>query len=125
MDILEKILLWLSQYVVGLCVVGAVISFIWSALRVTSDRHREMQFMEFETYHRLIKELVMPDPGSKKTWLHRQVVIVYELRNFPRYYDITLKVLRDLKAAWAVDTSDKWSLLITEINLTIAHIEHG
>lgn len=44
----------------------------------------------FVTYHKLIDELVdEKSHPSGKLMLDRQIAIIYELRNFPKYYKVT------------------------------------
>jgi hypothetical protein len=114
---------WLSENAVALGMLGAACGFLWSAIQVVLERRRDLHFKEFEAYHRLIKELVAPDPDSGSTWIDRQAAVVFELRNFPRYYEYTLRMLSGLKEKWSSDATFKWPGLIAEIDLTLSHIE--
>jgi hypothetical protein len=116
-------LTWLTQNASGIGIVGAAIAFIWSIIRFTLDRKIEFQTRQFEAYHRLIKELVAPDPETKVIWLDRQAAVIFELRHFPRYYEITFRILKHLKEKWAADSEFKWPYLIAEIDLTLNYIE--
>lgn len=114
---------WLSENAVALGMLGAACGFLWSAVQVVLERRRELHFKEFEAYHRLIKELVAPDPDSGSTWIDRQAAAVFELRNFPRYHEYTFRMLTGLKEKWSKDAAFKWPGLIAEIDLTLSHIE--
>jgi hypothetical protein len=72
-------------------------------------------------YHDWIRILVAPEPGEDAPYLHRQIAAAYELRHFPRYYDLTLRILRGLRESWSKNRSNK--PLIEEIDLTISYIE--
>ena len=73
------------------------------------------------TFHKLIKELVKPDPDLKTTFIDRQPAIVFELRHFKRYYPLSYLTLIGLKDFW----KDKPDLkrLIEEIDLTLAFLK--
>ena len=120
---MSEMLKWLSENAVALGMLGAAFGFLWSAIQVVLDRRREVHFKEFEAYHRLVKELVSPDPESGSTWIDRQAAAVFELRNFPRYHEYTIRMLSGLKQKWSTDPAFKWPHLITEIDLTLSHIE--
>jgi hypothetical protein len=62
-----------AQNATGLGVIGAAVAFAWSIVRFVLDRQKEFQDKEFEAYHRLIKELVSPDPESNKMWIDQHV----------------------------------------------------
>jgi hypothetical protein len=53
--------------------------------------------------------------------LDRQVAVVFELRHFPRYYEVTRRILTALKHAWG--SQPQWSRLVEEIDLTLAHVK--
>lgn len=111
---------WLTSNVAALGVLGAAITFIWSAMQFIWLRLKEQQAHEFETFHQLIKDLVSPDDKTKSIWLDRQVAAVYELRHFPRYYEVIVRILTGLRKNW--NTNQKNTRLIEEIDLTIDHI---
>ena len=105
---------WLGSNLTGLSIIGAVISFIWSFIQFIDTRRRDLQFREFETYHRLIKELV----GGER--IDHQAATVFELRHFPRYYEFTARLLSRLRDDLASQVKAK--RLIEEIDLTLAFI---
>lgn len=47
----------------------------------------------FENYHKLIKELNQSDTPGEPIKLYRQVAVVYELRNYPRYFSVSKRIL--------------------------------
>lgn len=89
---------WLTNNLTAISVFGAAVAFAWSAVQFILVRRHEQRIHEFETYHRLVKELVQPDPNSQSTWIDRQVAVVFELRNFPRYYPVTGRILNNLRS---------------------------
>jgi hypothetical protein len=96
-------------------------TLIWTVYKYYDEKKREQNRIEFETFHKLIKELVQPDPDLKITFIDRQAAIVFELRHFKRYYPLSYRTLIGLKNLW----KDKPELkrLIEEIDLTLAFLE--
>jgi hypothetical protein len=115
-------LTWLASNVAALSALGAAITFAWSAIQFILVRRRDQRAHEYETYHRLIKELVQPDPDSQVAWIDRQVAVVFELRHFPRYYPVTERILNNLRKKFTADPNFSWPYLTEEIDLTLRHI---
>jgi hypothetical protein len=108
---------WLGANGTGLGIFGAAIAFVWSVVQFMLVRQREYEAREFEIYHRLIKELVSPDPDTKSMWLDRQAAVIFEMRRFKRYYELTVRSLLNLKKDWS-----SYPRLVEEIDLTLAYI---
>ena len=53
--------------------------------------------------------------------LDRQIATCFELRNFPEYFEITKRILSDLKVQWEQDSRNK--RITVEIDHTIKYIE--
>lgn len=113
---------WLTSNAAALGVLGAAITFVWSAIQFILVRRKEQQAHNFQAFHRLIKELVSPDDINKFIWIDRQMAVVFELRHFHRYYDVTFRILSGLPEKWCADPEFKWTRLIEEIDLTLEHI---
>jgi hypothetical protein len=116
---MSTLLSWFGTDAGSLGIFGAAIAFIWSVVRFMLVRQRDYEAREFKIYHRLIKELVCPDPESKATWIDRQAAVIFELRRFKRYYEVTSRMLQGLKQneAWS-----KNPRLMEEIDLTLSYI---
>ena len=99
-------------------------AFVWSTYQQVTQRKAEARERDFQAFHRLIKELVSPDPESGVPWLDRQAAVVFELRHFPRYFEFTERTLRGLKEKWTSDPEFRWQRLIEEINLTLDYIKN-
>ncbi len=112
----------LSNNAAVLSIVGTAIAFAWSVVQFVFVRKRDEQHREFEIYHRLIKELVAPDPESKATWIDRQSTVVFELRRFNRYHELTLRTLLGLREKWVKDTEFTFPRLVEELDLTVEYI---
>ena len=116
---------WLSSNTAVLGILGAAVAFIWSTTQQVTQRKAEAREREFQAFHKLVKDLVSPDPADGKAWIDRQAAVVFELRHFPRYYQFTERMLRGLKKRWDTDTDPDWPglILIEEIDLTLKHIQ--
>ncbi|MEK6325488.1 MAG: hypothetical protein AABN33_27930 [Acidobacteriota bacterium] len=113
---------WLTSNAAALGVLSAAITFVWSAIQFILVRRKEQQAHEFQAFHRLIKELVSPDDTNKLTWIDRQMAVVFELRHFHRYCDVTFRILSGLREKWCADPESRWTRLIEEIDSTLEHI---
>jgi hypothetical protein len=113
---------WLTSNATAFGVLLAAMTFVWSAYGFIVVRRKEQQTHEFEAFHRLIKELVSPDPDTKSTWIDRQMAAVFELRHFPRYYEVTVRILGGLREHWSNIPDPEIHRLIEEIDLTLEHI---
>lgn len=96
----DDVLSFVKEWGTVLAVTGAVITFLWSVVQFMLNRGRESKNRDYQVYHQLIKEIVQPDPGGE-TYVARQMAAVHELRNFPRYFQITYRVANHLKVSWA------------------------
>jgi hypothetical protein len=85
------------------------------------QRRAEARERAFQAFHKLVKDLVSPDPAAGGLYLDRQAAVVFELRHFPRYYEFTERMLQSLKEHWK---SDQWPRLAKEIDLTLEYIQH-
>lgn len=120
---MSELLTTITNNAAALSILGAAIAFIWSIVQFILVRKRDEQHREFEIYHRLIKELVSPDPESKVIWVDRQTAVLFELRRFTRYHEHTLRTLEGLKEKWANDPDFKFARLLEELDLTVKHIQ--
>ena len=122
-DFVSNAWTWLGTHAGAIgAVVGvlSVLPIVWAIVQYIVVKRAEAKRNRFETFHRLIKELVEPDAPDKPMKLDRQVAIVFELRGFKHYYPVTVRILR----GWRNSLADPIvSRLVAEIDLTIAHIE--
>jgi hypothetical protein len=121
---METLLSHLSGNAAALSIAGAAIAFLWSVVQFVLVRKRDQEHREFEIYHKLIKELVVPDSDTKVMWIDRQTAIIFELRQFRRYHELTLRTLKGLREKWTGDSEVRYPRLVEEIDLTVANIEH-
>jgi len=121
---LTQLVTWLSSNAAAaLGIFGAAIAFIVSTTLQIFQRKAEAREREFQAFHKLVKELVSPDPADGVTRIDRQAAVVFELRHFPLYYEFTERMLVGLKKNWSADPNLQWPRLIEEIDLTLKHIQ--
>lgn len=88
-----------------------------SAWRYVAVRRAEQRQQRYLNYHKLVSELVDPiQRGTGK--LDSQIAVVYELRFYREYGDLTKRMLRRLSSDW----KDKEQPLIEEITLTVKEL---
>ena len=113
---------FLKTYGSQISAIGAAIAFIFALYKYQSERRTTLFWKEFEVYHKLVKELVQPPKEEGALYIDRQTAVMYEMRNFKRYYPFTLRMLKGLKEKWGA-VPDQFPRLMEELELTINHIE--
>ena len=120
---MNNVLKWISSGL-NIGAVGAGIAFVFSAFQFLSVRKRESRQKEFDQYHSLIEKLVAPS-HKEGLFLDQQVAVVFELRNFPRYFECTERILAGLKTAWTSTPGwEKRERLIQELVMTLSYIKN-
>jgi hypothetical protein len=97
----------------------ALVPAVWTYIRYLGLKSKELQHERFKIYHGLIRELVQPDPPGQAMAMDRQIAVVFELRHFPEYFELTLRLLEGLRDTWVNHGFDR---LTQEINSTIDFI---
>lgn len=116
---MDALLIIFKEYGSQLSAVGAAVVFIFGVYKFQAERKASHYWKEFEVYHTLVKELV-ECPSGGALYVDRQAAIMYELRNFKRYYPYSLRMLRGLRKKW-VDV--QFPRLIEEMDITIEFLE--
>lgn len=96
----------------------AYFSLVVPIRQYLNQRNIEEKDKRFKNYHKLIEELV----SLEKPKLHRQVAVVYELRNYSEYFEVTKRILAGLRKEWSKSNMNI-NELIEEIDLTLDFIE--
>jgi hypothetical protein len=124
MQTLGNFITWLNQNAQTLSIVVAIlvalIPAIWSLVSYLNLKSKELRHERFKIYHGLIRELVQPDSPGQPMSMDRQIAIVFELRNFKEYYELTLRMLEGLCETW---NRPPFYRLTQEIRHTIKYIE--
>jgi len=94
---------WISIFLI-------VIAGLWQYWRFIKE-------WNFKNYHRLIKALNQSDTPNESIKLYRQVAVVYELRNYPRYFSVSKRILK----GWldSRESEEKFKPLYKEMELSI------
>jgi hypothetical protein len=92
---------------------------VWAVVQFLVKDRRERETREFEAYHRLVAELVSPKSTGAPMWRDSQGAILFELRNFPRYFAYSSRLLKRLMdvPAWSGDPA-----LLEEMSLTLGFL---
>lgn len=121
-EILTELFEFIKIYATQLSAFGAMITFVFAIYKYQIERKTTLFWKEFEVFHKLIKELVEPSCENSSKYLDRQIAIVFELRNYKRYYPVSLRILKGLKKSWG---KPEFKRIIDEIDISIKHIEQN
>jgi len=102
-------------------IIGGIFSFCWTVFQYLDSKKREQERKDFEAYHKLIKDLVQPE-NEGTLYIDRQCAILFELRNFKRYYPLSLRMLKGLSEKWS-KSDEQFPRLTEELNMTIQFLE--
>jgi len=127
MESIGNFITWLSTNAgilsIVVAILLAVVPTFWSFIRYLNLKNKEIEHDRFKIFHELIKDLVQPDTPGQSMALDRQIAIIYELRNFSEYFEVTRRMLSGLKKSWNnPPTNNNAERLIEEIDLTIEYI---
>jgi len=114
---------WLNSNAGALGLLAAGVPLLWAGWQYLSQKRQELRVAEFEAYHRLIKELVGGD--NESTMVDRQIAVVFELRRFKKYFEVSLRILRGLRENWGrrPDPEGRLTRLLKELDISIGYIE--
>ena len=115
-------------------VVVAIFGILIPIYKYLFDRKSQLQDARFRIYHALIKGLVEPELQKENVideetgnvcnkygiMQDRQIAVIFELRNFPEYFEVTERILNKLKIQWKSSTHNKPT--INEICHTLSYI---
>ncbi|MEI7946945.1 MAG: hypothetical protein WCJ02_09620 [bacterium] len=116
------ILIFIESYGSQLSALGAAIAFVIGAYKYFLERKESHFWKEFEVYHKLVKELVEPNLPEGGMYVDRQAAVLFELRNFRRYYPYSLRMLKGLHAKWGA-VPKQFPRLLEEMDMTIRFLE--
>jgi hypothetical protein len=110
---------WISQNLPVLAIILGLVANFFPFFQFIQTKKAEARKNNFETYHRLIGELV----DSQTPRIDRQIAVVFELRNFENYFSVTVRILNGLKTIWRNIAPPVDVRLFQEIDLTLIYIE--
>lgn len=97
----------------------AFLTACWAVWNYFSIKRAEEETRQFQAFHQMIKGLVQGDNEKIVPFVDQQLAVIYELRNFPQYYPVILRILERSKESWSGWWADT---LINEADLTIDYI---
>ena len=114
---MEPLFEFLKTYGTQVAALGSAIAFFFGLGKYLLERRNAQRWKEFDTYHRLIRELVEPDEYGGMKYLDRQTAVLFELRFYKRYFPHTLRMLASQQKKWS-----DYPRLVTESDSTIKYI---
>ena len=115
MIFIQDVWLFLNSNKGGAAVVGTIAAAAWQCWKYIKE-------WNFNNYHKLIKELSQSDTPGEHVKLDRQVAVVYELRNYPRYFSVSKRILQgwlDSKG----NQNNEYSRLYCEMRISIEYMQ--
>lgn len=123
---------FIQEYNGSLAVLVAVLVAACGFVHYLSTRRSEERGKQYDRYHQLLEDLNVGADGSGQ-YLDRQIAVIYELRNFPEYWPVTLRILSASLPRWekamresalvAVGLGGRVNTVYQEARLTIMFIE--
>jgi hypothetical protein len=118
--------LWLMENIEKIAALMSLVVILWAAIQYVLIKIAEAKKANFKAYHNIIKSLVEREDEDRPMRLDRQIALIYELRNFRKYFRVTRRILEGLKTDWAgYGPVDKRVRLMSEIDLSIKYIDKG
>lgn len=93
-------------------VIVVIIGGVWQYWRFVKE-------WNFKNYHQLIKELNQSDTPNEPIKLYRQVAVVYELRNYPRYFSVSGRILQGWLDSRSEESKKNFPSLFKEMELSV------
>ncbi|SUI69804.1 hypothetical protein [Shewanella morhuae] len=116
---------WIVNHLNEIGAISTILAFIFSvavlafsAYRYVSLRQDELKNQRYERYHLLLRNISQGHDFSGVLKLVSQRAFIYELRHFPEYKSLTIRLLESLLIEWQED-ADKSTKLSYEIQETI------
>lgn len=96
----------------------AVVLPLWQFLGSKRDEQRQIQFLNY--HDKILKKLANL---KQEESVDAQVAVIYEMRNYFKYYDLSKRRLIALYEKWKKEKADP--TILEEIKLTIEYIDKG
>jgi len=124
LDFLENDVASISMIIAFFALVVTLARLAFSAHRYLRIRSAEIKQQRFGNYHNLIDKLVDAVNG-KNPKLDSQIAKIYELRNYPEYREVSIRILEGLKQSWknVLDNQDDNERLLKEISISLSKLK--
>lgn len=120
---------WIVSHLNEIGAISTILAFIFSvavlafsAYRYVSLRQDELQNQRYERYHLLLRNISQGHDFGGPLKLVSQRAFIYELRHFPEYKSLTIRLLESLLSEWQED-AEKSKKLSYEIQETIKTLQ--
>jgi hypothetical protein len=123
MDMLKEFWFFIETNSGALGFTLAFVTGCWGVWNYFNIKKAEEETRQFQAFHLMIKGLVMGEGHSPDPYVDQQLAVIYELRNFPQYYPVTLRILERSKKSWRSGSGWWGPTLIAEADLTIEFIK--
>lgn len=120
LDFLENDVASISMIIAFFALVVTLARLAFSAHRYLRIRSAEIKQQRFKNYHYLIDELVGAVKGENIK-LDSQIAKAYELRNYPEYREVSIRILEGLEQTW--EKEPKNELLLKEISISLSKLK--
>lgn len=110
------------DYTAALGIIVAIVPIIWATYNYISIKNSENRNTRFTNYHNLIRGITQGDPGEDVVYLDRQTAIAFELKNYPEYAPVTIKILSGFKKRIS-KKEDCLGYFKTQIDETLTYLE--
>lgn len=106
----------LPQISAGITVISIIFGGFWAVLQF----RQQVKDKRFSTYHDLVEKLVNPGKSPDgNLYLDQQIGVIYELRNYPNYFPVSVRMLKGLRGN---DFWQKHYRILSEIDLSIEYM---
>lgn len=119
MEIIKQV----TENLPAFTLLGTFLAGVWTVVQFAINKRAENQRQRFETYHDLIKRLVVGDSHADPFYADRQIAVAYELRRFREYFPVTRRILEGLQQSWQQSPNKGAHRVLSELSLTIAYID--
>jgi len=119
LDFLKNDVASISMIIAFFALVVTLARLAFSAHRYLRIRSAEIKQQRFKNYHYLIDELVGAVKGEDIK-LDSQIAKAYELRNYPEYRQLSIRILEGLKQ---ICIDPKHERLLKEISISLSKLK--
>ena len=105
---------------------SSTIALVVNSFLYVKDRRNQVRQQRFENYHQLVSDLVKGRKDQKGPFIDSQLAVIYELRNYREYREVTIRILEGLRERWSKNTDiDRLDIarLIKEIDYTLGDLQ--
>lgn len=74
-----------------IAILSGAVAAMWAAYKYFASRTADRRRSDFEAFHRIVGSL--PQGGSHPFSPEAALATIYELRNYPAYFDVTRRIL--------------------------------